>query len=72
MRQACKVLTVRRQFKQADLVIKHAVSMAKFYLDGAKRYPGVLLDFGFFLMNTDFSESAAKVYQVDISPRSAN
>ena len=63
-RQASKVLVVRRQFKQADLLIRHCISLAKWHYDGAKKLPGPLVDFGFYLMNMDQTEAATKMYQV--------
>uniref|UniRef100_A0A914UHE3 Uncharacterized protein n=1 Tax=Plectus sambesii TaxID=2011161 RepID=A0A914UHE3_9BILA len=65
------MLLTRRQFKQAELLVQHAVALAKYHFDDARRMPAPLLDFGFFLMNMDRTEAAVKIYQRALEYRQA-
>ncbi|KAG8122619.1 hypothetical protein E2320_018101 [Naja naja] len=53
LRQASKACVVKREFKKAEQLIKHAVYLAREHF-GAKhpKYSDTLLDYGFYLLNT--------------------
>nr|XP_054749319.1 amyloid protein-binding protein 2-like [Lytechinus pictus] len=64
LRQAAKACVVKREFKKADLLIKHAVCLVREHF-GVRhpKYSDVLLDFGFYLLNVDSICQSTAVYQ---------
>lgn len=67
LRQAAKSCVVKRDFKKAGVLIKQAVYLARevFNSDHPK-YSDVLIDYGFYLMNSDNIISSVAVYEVRI------
>ncbi len=65
LRQASKVCVVIRDFARAKFLIYQALARAEqHYGSGYYKLAGVLLDFGFFLLNSDNIESSVSVYEV--------
>ncbi|XP_074643126.1 amyloid protein-binding protein 2-like [Tubulanus polymorphus] len=69
-RQCGKVCVVKRHFKKAELLIRHAVQIAREKF-GPKhhKYADTLLDYGFYLLNVDSITKAVKVYQMALAIR---
>ncbi|XP_072043780.1 amyloid protein-binding protein 2-like [Amphiura filiformis] len=64
LRQASKACVVKRQFKKAELLIKHAIYLVReHYGTRHPKYSDVLLDFGFYLLNVDSICQSTIVYQ---------
>ncbi|XP_064459247.1 amyloid protein-binding protein 2-like [Ornithodoros turicata] len=64
LRQASKACVVKREFKQAELLIKQALHMAWEHF--GREHPktaDTLLDYGFYLLNTDSVSSSVRVYR---------
>lgn len=53
-----------RQLNPGLLLIKHAVHNAFFNYDCYRRFPQVLLDYAFCLVNLDYTKQAVSVYSV--------
>ncbi|EEC17473.1 amyloid binding protein, putative, partial [Ixodes scapularis] len=65
LRQASKACVVKREFKQAELLIKQALHMAWEHF--GREHPktaDTLLDYGFYLLNTDSVSQSVRVYRV--------
>lgn len=69
--QVSKIMVVRRQFRRAELLIKHAVALSLRHYERGKRYPAPLLDFGFYLINVDMNEAASRICQIALDYRQA-
>ncbi|KAK9737427.1 hypothetical protein QE152_g10727 [Popillia japonica] len=69
--QASKSCVVKRHFAQAELLIKQAMSLASqaYVIDKHPRYSDTLMDYGFFLLNSDFIQESVKVYERALSIR---
>ncbi|KAJ8312709.1 hypothetical protein KUTeg_010082 [Tegillarca granosa] len=65
-----KACVVKREFKKAEVLIKHAVHFAResFGVHHPK-YSDALLDYGFYLLNVDAITSAVQVYQMALDIR---
>ncbi|GJQ70069.1 putative amyloid protein-binding protein, partial [Trypoxylus dichotomus] len=65
LRQASKSCVVKRHFAQAELLIKQAMSLASqaYAIDKHPRYSDTLMDYGFFLLNSDFIQESVRVYE---------
>uniref|UniRef100_A0A131XIK6 Putative kinesin light chain n=1 Tax=Hyalomma excavatum TaxID=257692 RepID=A0A131XIK6_9ACAR len=64
LRQASKACVVKREFKQAELLIKQALHMAWEHF--GREHPktaDTLLDYGFYLLNTDSVSQSVRVYR---------
>lgn len=64
LRQASKACVVKREFKQAELLIKQALHLAWEHF--GREHPktaDTLLDYGFFLLNTDSVGQSVRVYR---------
>lgn len=65
LRQAAKVCVVRRDFVKAKYLMHQALARAEqHYGSGYYKLAGLLLDFGFYLLNSDHIEQSVSVYQV--------
>ena len=65
LRQAAKSCVIKREFKKAGLLIKQAVSLARELFDSEHpKYSDVLLDYGFYLLNSDSIVNSVSVYKV--------
>ncbi|BFZ18781.1 hypothetical protein BsWGS_21820 [Bradybaena similaris] len=70
MRLCSKACVVKREFKTAELLIKYAVAFAR--VKFGKYHPkhaDTLLDYGFFLLNSDCVSPAVQVYQLALDIR---
>ncbi|XP_059146276.1 amyloid protein-binding protein 2-like [Physella acuta] len=70
MRLCSKACVVKREFKTAELLIKYAVAFAREKF--GKYHPkhaDTLLDYGFFLLNSDCVIPAVQVYQLALDIR---
>ncbi|KAF3847249.1 hypothetical protein F7725_020277 [Dissostichus mawsoni] len=65
LRQASKACVVKREFRKAEQLIKHAVFLAREHF-GHKhpKYSDTLLDYGFYLLNVDNICQSVAIYQV--------
>ncbi len=64
LRQAAKVCVVKREFKKAELLIKHAIFLVRENFGTRHpKYSDILLDFGFYLLNIDSISQSTVVYQ---------
>lgn len=62
LRQLSKTCVVKRQFKKAEVLIRHAVRMAtEIYEPNYFKLSDALLDYGFFLLNFDCIRQCVKV-----------
>ncbi|XP_077509378.1 protein interacting with APP tail-1 [Amblyomma americanum] len=64
LRQASKACVVKREFKQAELLIKQALHLAWEHF--GREHPktaDTLLDYGFYLLNTDSVSQSVRVYR---------
>uniref|UniRef100_A0AAJ7SMA9 Amyloid protein-binding protein 2 n=1 Tax=Petromyzon marinus TaxID=7757 RepID=A0AAJ7SMA9_PETMA len=70
LRQASKACVVKREFKRAEQLIKHAVYLAREHF-GLKhpKYSDALLDYGFYLLNVDNICQSVTVYQAALDIR---
>uniref|UniRef100_A0ACB8ECX5 Amyloid protein-binding protein 2 n=1 Tax=Sphaerodactylus townsendi TaxID=933632 RepID=A0ACB8ECX5_9SAUR len=70
LRQASKACVVKREFKKAEQLIKHAVYLAREHF-GAKhpKYSDTLLDYGFYLLNVDNICQSVAIYQTALDIR---
>uniref|UniRef100_UPI00358E867D amyloid protein-binding protein 2 isoform X2 n=1 Tax=Myxine glutinosa TaxID=7769 RepID=UPI00358E867D len=70
LRQASKACVVKREFKRAEQLIKHAVFLAREHF-GVKhpKYSDALLDYGFYLLNVDNICQSVTVYQAALDIR---
>ncbi|XP_078682230.1 amyloid protein-binding protein 2-like isoform X2 [Branchiostoma floridae x Branchiostoma belcheri] len=70
IRQASKACVVKRKFHQAELLVKHAVYVAREHF-GPKhpKYSDTLLDYGFYLLNVDNICQSVHVYQAALDIR---
>lgn len=65
LRQAAKSCVVKREFQKAGLLIKQAVYLAGAIFDtDHPKYSDVLIDFGFYLLNSDNIVNSVSVYKV--------
>ncbi|XP_013379692.1 amyloid protein-binding protein 2 [Lingula anatina] len=70
LRQSAKACVVKREFKKAELLVKHAVYFAKeFFGTKHPKYSDALLDYGFYLLNVDSICQAVQVYQAALDIR---
>ncbi|XP_005094954.1 amyloid protein-binding protein 2 [Aplysia californica] len=70
MRLCSKACVVKREFKSAELLMKYAVAYAREKF--GKHHPkhaDTLLDYGFFLLNSDCVVPAVQVYQLALDIR---
>ncbi|XP_038074317.1 amyloid protein-binding protein 2-like [Patiria miniata] len=64
LRQAAKACVVKREFKKAELLIKHAIFLVREHFGTRHpKYSDILLDFGFYLLNIDSISQSTVVYQ---------
>lgn len=70
LRQASKACVVKREFKKAEQLIKHAVYLARDHF-GSKhpKYSDTLLDYGFYLLNVDNICQSVAIYQAALDIR---
>ncbi|XP_075445734.1 amyloid protein-binding protein 2 isoform X2 [Ascaphus truei] len=70
LRQASKACVVKREFKKAEQLIKHAVYLARENF-GPKhpKYSDTLLDYGFYLLNVDNICQSVAIYQTALDIR---
>ncbi|GAB6030181.1 Amyloid protein-binding protein 2 [Chamberlinius hualienensis] len=72
LRQAAKACVVKREFKRSELLITHAVRMAREYFGSRHpKYSDALLDYGFHLLNVDCVSQSVQVYQMALNIRQA-
>ncbi|KAJ8044165.1 Amyloid protein-binding protein 2 [Holothuria leucospilota] len=72
LRTASKACVVKREFKKAELLIRHAVSLVREHCGTRHpKYSDVLLDFGFYLLNVDSISQCTAVYQQALDIRLA-
>ncbi|XP_071848828.1 amyloid protein-binding protein 2-like [Apostichopus japonicus] len=72
LRTASKACVVKREFKKAELLIRHAVSLVREHCGTRHpKYSDVLLDFGFYLLNVDSIIQCTAVYQQALDIRLA-
>jgi hypothetical protein len=65
LRQVAKSCVVKREFKRAGLLARQAVCLTKDVFDkDHPKYSDSLLDFGFFLLNSDSIRQSVGVYEV--------
>lgn len=65
LRQASRVCVVRHDFTKAKYLIHQALARAhQFYGSNHYRLGGLLIDFGFYLLNSDNIEQSVSVYRV--------
>ncbi|XP_033121593.1 amyloid protein-binding protein 2-like [Anneissia japonica] len=64
LRQSSKACVAKRRFKKAEILITHAVQLAREYF-GVRhpKYSDALLDYGFYLLNVDSICQSVTVYQ---------
>lgn len=70
LRQSAKACVVKREFKQAGMLIKQALTLAWEYF--GTRHPvtaDTLLDYGFYLLNVDSIRQSIEVYQNALETR---
>lgn len=67
LRQAAKSCVIKRKFQKAGLLIKQAVYLAKEMYDDNDhpKYSDVLIDYGFYLLNSDSIVNSVAVYKVN-------
>lgn len=64
LRQAAKACVVKRKFQCANLLIKQAVTRARqVFGELHLKYSDALMDYGFFLLNSDCVSQSVKVYK---------
>uniref|UniRef100_A0A8C6L163 Amyloid beta precursor protein (cytoplasmic tail) binding protein 2 n=1 Tax=Nothobranchius furzeri TaxID=105023 RepID=A0A8C6L163_NOTFU len=70
LRQASKACVVKREFRKAEQLIKHAVFLAREHF-GHKhpKYSDTLLDYGFYLLNVDNICQSVAIYQTALDIR---
>uniref|UniRef100_A0A7N6BC62 Amyloid protein-binding protein 2 n=1 Tax=Anabas testudineus TaxID=64144 RepID=A0A7N6BC62_ANATE len=70
LRQASKACVVKREFRKAEQLIKHAVFLAREHF-GLKhpKYSDTLLDYGFYLLNVDNICQSVAIYQTALDIR---
>ncbi|KAJ7990111.1 hypothetical protein DPEC_G00296930 [Dallia pectoralis] len=70
LRQASKACVVKREFRKAEQLIKHAVFQAREHF-GHKhpKYSDTLLDYGFYLLNVDNICQSVAIYQTALDIR---
>ncbi|KAI5626749.1 amyloid protein-binding protein 2 [Silurus asotus] len=70
LRQASKACVVKREFRKAEQLIKHAVYLAREHF-GHKhpKYSDTLLDYGFYLLNVDNICQSVAIYQTALDIR---
>ncbi|XP_070572060.1 amyloid protein-binding protein 2-like [Ptychodera flava] len=72
LRQASKVCVVKREFKKAEMLIKHAVYLTREHFGTRHpKYADALLDYGFYLLNVDSITQSVIVYQTALNIRIA-
>uniref|UniRef100_A0A8C6SY91 Amyloid beta precursor protein (cytoplasmic tail) binding protein 2 n=1 Tax=Neogobius melanostomus TaxID=47308 RepID=A0A8C6SY91_9GOBI len=73
LRQASKACVVKREFRKAEQLIKHAVFLAREHF-GHKhpKYSDTLLDYGFYLLNVDNICQSVAIYQTNIHVATAH
>ena len=65
LRQAAKSCVVKREFQKAGLLIKQATYLAKEIFNASHpKYSDVLIDYGFYLLNSDSIVNSVSVYKV--------
>ncbi|XP_014229966.1 amyloid protein-binding protein 2 [Trichogramma pretiosum] len=65
LRQAAKSCVVKREFKKAGLLIKQAIYLAKEIFDANHpKYSDVLIDYGFYLLNSDSIGNSVAIYKL--------
>lgn len=65
LRQASRVCVVRHDFANAKYLIHQALARAdQFYGSNHYKLGGLLIDFGFYLLNSDNIEQSVTVYRV--------
>ncbi|XP_063704574.1 amyloid protein-binding protein 2 [Culicoides brevitarsis] len=64
LRQAAKACVVKRKFQCANLLIKQAVARARVVFGETHlAYSDALMDYGFFLLNSDSVSQSVKIYR---------
>ncbi|XP_077995215.1 amyloid protein-binding protein 2-like [Glandiceps talaboti] len=72
LRQASKACVVKREFKNAEMLIKHSVFLARENFGTRHpKYADTLLDYGFYLLNVDSISQSVIVYQTALNIRKA-
>ncbi|XP_022910655.1 amyloid protein-binding protein 2 [Onthophagus taurus] len=71
LRFASKSCIVKRQLRQAELLIKQAMSLSSkmFEIDGHPRHSDVLMDYGFYLLNSDCITASVTHYRKALNIR---
>lgn len=66
LRQAAKSCVIKRKFQKAGLLIKQAVYLAREMYNNKDhpKYSDVLIDYGFYLLNSDSIVNSVAVYKV--------
>ncbi|XP_050304147.1 amyloid protein-binding protein 2 [Anthonomus grandis grandis] len=71
LRQSSKACVIKRKFMQADLLITQAKNLGEM-LHNQKRLPtfsNILMDYGFFLLNSDAVSESVSVYEEALKQR---
>ncbi|CAH0563319.1 unnamed protein product [Brassicogethes aeneus] len=65
LRQTAKTCVVKRRFNLAGLLVRQAVNMAQelYKIDQHPRYSDTLIDYGFYLLNSDSIHESVKIYK---------
>ncbi|XP_002733774.1 amyloid protein-binding protein 2 [Saccoglossus kowalevskii] len=72
LRQTSKACVVKREFKKAETLIKHAVYLTREHFGiHHPKYSDALLDYGFYLLNVDSISQSVTVYQTALNIRKA-
>lgn len=70
LRQAAKSCVVKREFQKAGLLIKQAVYLAREVFEtDHPYYSDVLIDYGFYLLNSDSINNSVQVYKFALEIR---
>ncbi|XP_011305505.1 amyloid protein-binding protein 2 [Fopius arisanus] len=70
LRQAAKSCVVKREFQKAGLLIRQAVYLAREVFDtDHPKYSDVLIDYGFYLLNSDSIINSVSVYKTALEIR---
>ncbi|XP_031781635.1 amyloid protein-binding protein 2 [Nasonia vitripennis] len=70
LRQAAKSCVVKREFQKAGLLIKQAVYLAREIFDtDHPKYSDVLIDYGFYLLNSDSIVNSVSIYNFALDIR---
>ncbi|XP_014209182.1 amyloid protein-binding protein 2 isoform X2 [Copidosoma floridanum] len=70
LRQTAKSCIMMREYKKAGLLIKHAVCLARELFDRQDpKYSDVLIDYGFYLLNSDSIPNSVIVYKFALDIR---